>query len=475
MSKEKLKIYNSLTNKIEDFVPIYDNHTTVYSCGPTTYDLMHIGNARALLVGDLIYRVLETFGYNPRFVRNFTDVDDKIIKRANDNHEDAVEYASKYVNEATIDMTTLKLRDTFKSPKVSDHIQEIVDMISLLLDRGFAYSTKGGVFFDTEKYKEHAISQLVDIVEDEYSRLEEKNPFKRNQNDFILWKPKKEGEVSWTSPFGEGRPGWHIECSAMIRKYLGDTIDIHHGGGDLTFPHHHNEIQQSEAATGKQFVNYWIHNDMLNLGAKKMSKSEGNMIFLRDFMEDYDPLILRYAILSHHYRSKVTWNDKLLRKSVLELEGIHIFYNMINNLKMTGEEKDLGLEKYYEEILHAFKHDLHTNKAISTLFVMINVVEKAKFKISQKDRFVIKDIYKLLGNTMGIIDFSLAIIKDIKIMKMKAKNIDDELVEKLIVERKFARNDKNWQLSDEIRDKLVSMKVKVLDNPDGSTTWDVIY
>jgi cysteinyl-tRNA synthetase len=312
----ELKIHNNLTRKKEVFKPIEDGKVKFYSCGPTTYDFLHIGNARALVVGDLFHRVLKSFGYDVTFVRNYTDVDDKIIDRAKELHRDPIEHAALFVKECESDMNSLGMMPATHTPKVSETMPEIIKMIEDIIKNGKAYVVDGEVFFNVPAFPTYGKLSKKDLDSLQHGIRVEVDNRKKHPSDFVLWKPAKSGEPAWDSPWGKGRPGWHIECSAMAKKFLGNTLDLHHGGVDLMFPHHENEIAQSEAANNCPFCNNWAHNEFLNFGSEKMSKSLGNVIKIRDFVQKYGGQVLRHILLSVHYRARLEWTDEVLNRAL---------------------------------------------------------------------------------------------------------------------------------------------------------------
>ena len=325
-----LRIYNTLTGKKEDFVPLHENRVGLYVCGVTVYDLCHIGHGRSAVVFDTIYRYLRYRGYEVTYVRNFTDIDDKIIKRANDEGVDFKAIAEKYIEEFNIDMGRLGLEKPSVEPKATEHIPEMIQLISILVEKGFAYQRNGDVFFSVERFKDYGKLSKRNLDEMQAGARVEIDEKKENPLDFALWKASKPGEPSWESPWGKGRPGWHIECSVMSQKYLGETFDIHGGGKDLIFPHHENEIAQSEAATGKPFVRYWIHNGFVNINKEKMSKSLGNILTLKEIFKDWHPEVIRLFLLSHHYRSPLDYSVDSLSEAKA---GLDRFYTTLNSIQ----------------------------------------------------------------------------------------------------------------------------------------------
>ncbi len=357
-----MKLYNTLTRTKEEFVPIEEGKVKMYVCGPTVYNYIHIGNARPFIIFDTLRRYLEYRGYDVTFVQNFTDVDDKIIKRGHEEQISPEEVANKYINEYFVDADGLGIKRASVHPRVTDNINEIIKFVKELEDKGYAYEVNGDVYFDTKKFEGYGKLSKQNQDDLEAGARIEVNSQKRHPMDFVLWKSKKEGEPGWQSPWGEGRPGWHIECSVMSNRYLGETIDIHAGGQDLAFPHHENEIAQSEARSGKPFSNYWVHNGYININNEKMSKSKGNFFTVRDISKSYDLEIVRFFMLSSHYRNPVNFSDELLSQSKSGLERL---YNakeraefIISNLQessITDEESSLleELNSYRTKFINA--------------------------------------------------------------------------------------------------------------------------
>ena len=350
-----MKIYNTMTRKKEEFVPIDKNEVKMYSCGPTVYDYFHIGNARPFIIFDTMRRYLEYRGYKVKFVQNFTDVDDKMIKRANKEGITVKELGERFIDEYYKDAAALGIHKATVHPKATENIDAIIDTVKKLVDNGYAYEVDGNVYFSTKKFKEYGKLSKQPLEDLEAGARIDVSEHKRDAMDFALWKAKKEGEPAWESPWGLGRPGWHIECSAMANKYLGKTIDIHSGGQDLIFPHHENEIAQSECANNAPFAHYWMHNGYININNQKMSKSLGNFFTVRDIIKQYDPEIVRFFMLSAHYRNPVNFSDTLMEQSKSAVERV---YTCINNLKFLYENGSDG-EMNDSENKFGFRHFLH--------------------------------------------------------------------------------------------------------------------
>ena len=462
-----MKIYNTLSRKKENFVPIEDGKVSMYVCGPTVYNLIHIGNARPMIVFDTVRRYLEYKGYQVKYVTNFTDVDDKIIKKAIEEGITAEEVSKRYIEECKKDMKALNVKEATKHPLATEEIDGMLDMISTLIDKGYAYEANGTVYYRTRKFAEYGklSKKNIDDLEAGHRTIKVAGEEdKEDPLDFVLWKPKKEGEPFWKSPWSDGRPGWHIECSVMSKKYLGDSIDIHAGGEDLIFPHHENEIAQSEAANGVEFSKYWMRNGFLNIDNKKMSKSLGNFFTVRDISEKYDLQVLRFFMLSAHYRSPLNFSDELMEASK---NGLDRILTAVENLKhlesicadsdISSEEKDNedtvnDLIKKYEA---AMEDDFNTADAVSAIFEIVKLANSSANGQSSLE-FV-----KMLKETIVRLCDVLGVIAE------KEEEILDEDIEKLIEERTQARKDKNFKRADEIRDELLAKGIILEDTREG--------
>lgn len=460
-----MKLYNTLSRKKEEFKPIEEGKVKMYVCGPTVYNFIHIGNARPFIIFDTLRRYLEYRGYDVTFVQNFTDVDDKIIKRGHEENITPEEVANKYINEYFIDADGLGIKRASVHPRVTDNIEQIIAFVKELEDKGYAYAVNGDVYFDTKKFKDYGKLSGIKQEELEAGARIEVNDQKRHPMDFVLWKAKKEGEPGWSSPWGEGRPGWHIECSVMSNRYLGETIDIHAGGQDLKFPHHENEIAQSEARSGKTFSNYWLHNEYINVNNEKMSKSLGNFFTVREISEVFDLEVVRLFMLSTHYRNPINFSDEILNQSKAGLERL---YNakeraqfIINNLqdsKMTEEEAKLQeeLAGFRQKFIDAMDDDVNTADAVSVIFELAkfmnsNITEKSSKEFAEK---VIAEFNELTG-VLNIVS------------KDKKEDILDEEIEQLIAQRTEAKKNKNFQLADEIRQQLLDKGIILEDTRQG--------
>ena len=459
-----MKIYNSLTRKKEEFVPLKPGKVSMYVCGPTVYNYFHIGNGRTFIVFDTIRRYMEYRGYEVNFVQNFTDIDDKMINKANEENTTVKEIGDKYICEYYKDADGLNIKRATTNPRATEYINEIIDFVSGLIEKGYAYEVNGDVYFRTKKFEGYG--QLIGQNLDDLQAGARINVDERKEDpmDFAIWKAQKPGEPAWECPWGLGRPGWHIECSCMAKKLLGDTIDIHAGGMDLAFPHHENEIAQSEALTGKKFANYWMHAAFLNVNNQKMSKSLNNFLTARDALKEYDADVIRFLMLSGHYRIQLNFSNELLESAKASVERL---YNAIGNLenlisevkneKMTDEEiKYLeSLDTYRQRYIEKMDDDFNTADAISVLFDLIrdinsNIGINSSKELCEKALELIRE----LGLPLGILQ------------KTTKADLEAE-VEALIAERQQARKDRNFALADKIRDELKARGIELLDTPQG--------
>ncbi|HCJ56676.1 Cysteine--tRNA ligase [bioreactor metagenome] len=458
-----MKIFNTMSRKKEDFVPMVPGEVKIYSCGPTVYNYFHIGNARPFIIFDILRRYLEYRGYKVTFVQNFTDVDDKIIKKAKEEGITEKEVADKYIQEYFKDAQGLGIRKADHHPRVTELIPDIINVVKRIEDNGFAYEVDGDVYFDTAKFNEYGKLSKQNLEELEAGARVDVGEVKRNPMDFALWKSQKPGEPAWESPWGLGRPGWHIECSAMAMKYLGETIDIHSGGQDLIFPHHENEVAQSEAATGKPFARYWMHNGFININNEKMSKSLNNFFTVRDISGMYDLEVVRLFMISSHYRSPINFSKDLLDSIKSSLERLYIAKSNLMHLLENAEDnpesqedKDLKakLLAHKESFIAAMDDDLNTADAVSAIFDLVRDVNSNINEGSSKNlvKFAF-DLYMELAGVLGILN-------------KKEESLDDE-IEKLIEERQQARKDRNWTLADKIRDDLKDKGIILEDTPQG--------
>ncbi len=472
-----LKLYNTLSKKVEDFHPIIKGEVSLYLCGPTVYDYLHIGNFRGPIVFNMMRNWMEKIGFKVTFVYNYTDVDDKIINKSIEEGVESSTIAERYIQIFEEDFSRLGLRPHDHNPRVTEHIDDIIEMIQRIIKNGSAYLVDGEVFFEVASFHTYSDLSGRKLDEQRAGQRVEVDPKKRNPADFVLWKPSKEGEPSWDSPWGVGRPGWHIECSAMIHSIFGDSIDIHGGGVDLIFPHHTNEIAQAEAACQcKPFAKYWVHNNFLNYQDVKMSKSLGNIIKARDFMDLYHPEVFVYSMLSAHYRSLFSMNDERINDSFCALERIYSAKDLAENLiSLEGNApplKDLlhSIERGKKEIADALNDDFNSPKAISSLFEIVRSFNAINFsKKSNKDSAprsaqIFLDFLDEIGGIFSLFsrpgNFFLNELDEILLRQRKIKRAE---VEELIEKRIIARKDKNWALSDDIRDELTQMGVRLQD------------
>ncbi|KAB1440496.1 cysteine--tRNA ligase [Candidatus Galacturonibacter soehngenii] len=459
-----MKLYNTLTKKKEEFQPIEEGKVKMYVCGPTVYNYIHIGNARPMIIFDTVRRYMEYKGYEVNFVSNFTDVDDKIIKKAIEEGVSATEISTRYIAECKKDMEALNVRPATKHPLATEEIGGMLEMIQTLIDKDFAYVKDGSVYFRTKRFEEYgklSKKNLEDLEAGKRIAVEEQ---KEDEMDFVLWKPKKEGEPFWVSPWGNGRPGWHIECSVMAKKYLGEEIDIHAGGEDLIFPHHENEIAQSEACNEKPFAKYWLHNGFLNIENKKMSKSLGNFFTVREIAEKYDLQVLRFFMLNAHYRSPLNFSADLMEASKNGLDRILTAVENLKHLqaattvlKLSVEEEDkLKLANEYKlKFEEAMDDDFNTADAVSAIFELVKF-SNSNTSVENSKEFLNK-LYEEIKNLCDI----LGILVD------KKEEILAEEIEKLIEERQEARKSKNFARADEIRDELLAQGIILEDTREG--------
>ena len=457
-----MKILNTLTRRKEEFKPINEGKVGIYVCGPTVYDYIHIGNARPMIVFDTLRRYLEYKGYEVNYVSNFTDVDDKIIKRANAEGVDASVISERYIAEVKKDMAALNVREATTHPKATEEIPDMIEMVKTLIEKDYAYEVNGTVYFRTRKFKDYgklSKKNIDNLRSGNRDLLVSGIDEKEDPLDFVLWKPKKEGEPSWPSPWGDGRPGWHLECSVMSKKYIGDVIDIHAGGEDLIFPHHENEIAQSEAANGTEFARYWMHNGFLKINNEKMSKSLGNFFTVREIAEKYPLQVIRFFMLSAHYRSPLNFSAELVEASKNGLERILTAVDRLKSIngidgdvdKSVADEMDAFVKKYED----AMDDDLNTADAISVIF---ELVKYANVNVTEESS---KATVELVLNTIEKLCDILGIITE------KKEEILDSDIEALIEERQAARKAKNFARADEIRDQLSSMGIILEDTREG--------
>ncbi|RKL63815.1 cysteine--tRNA ligase [Thermoanaerobacteraceae bacterium SP2] len=460
-----MKIFNTLSRKKEEFAPLSGNKVNIYTCGPTVYDFFHVGNARVFITFDMVRNYLKFRGYDVKFVQNFTDIDDKMIKRANEEGITVRELGDRFIKEYFTDADALGIKRADVHPRATEHIGDIIDIIKILEDKGYAYEVDGDVYYEARKFRDYGKLSHQNPDELEAGARIEPGEKKKDPMDFALWKAKKPGEPAWESPWGEGRPGWHIECSVMAMKYLGETIDIHGGGPDLIFPHHENEIAQSEAATGKPFAKYFMHVGYLNINNQKMSKSLGNFFTVRDILKKYDPEVLRFFMLSSHYRSPINFSEDFMQQARSALERLYNALYTMEHLEKTAVDKEptAGEEQYLkiqqqnkEKFIEAMDDDFNTADAIAALFDMVrefnvNINENSSRKVITKTIELLLELGKVLG-FFG---------------KFKQGELLDEEIQRKIEERQQARKARNFALADKIRDELKEKGIILEDTPAG--------
>ena len=461
-----MKIYNTLTRQKEEFVPVHPGKVVMYVCGPTVYNYIHIGNARPMIIFDTVRRYFEYKGYEVNYVSNFTDVDDKIIKKANEEGVTATEIAERYIKECKQDMEALNIKPATHQPRATEEIGGMIKMIQTLIEKGHAYEVDGTVYFKTRSFKDYGKLSKKNIDDLEAGHREIKvtgEEGKKDPLDFVLWKPKKEGEIAWDSPWGEGRPGWHIECSEMSKKYIGDTIDIHAGGEDLIFPHHENEIAQSEACNEEKFANYWMHNGFLNINNKKMSKSAGNFFTVREIGEKYPLQVIRFFMLSAHYRTPLNFSDTLVESAKTGLDRILTAIDLCREMAAKEETGTLSdaekehfanVEALVKKFEDAMEDDFNTADAVSAIF---EIVRESNSTVKDFSADYAKKVLKVLEDLCGVLGIETT----------KEEEILDEEIEKLIEERQAARKNKDFARADEIRDQLLEQGIVLKDTREG--------
>ena len=488
-----MRFYNTMSNKIEEFETIEKGKVKMYVCGPTVYNYIHLGNARPIIVFDTLARYFKYRGYDVTYIQNFTDVDDKIIKRANEEGISVKEVTEKYIKGFFEDIEPLNISDDVIRPKVTENMPEIIEIIKKLIDEGFAYEKDGNVFFEVKKFEEYGSlsNQKIDELEigTRVDIMEEKN----NPLDFALWKRKKEGEPYWDSPWGQGRPGWHIECSAMAKKYLGDTFDIHGGGQDLVFPHHENEIAQSRCAYHGNFANYWLHNGFIQVNGDKMSKSLGNFFLLREILGKFPGNVIRLFILGTHYRKPINFSMDNMEDSRKTLKNI--ITSMNNFSEIIGKFSDKGshegevsdntgnnsINEFKEKVneldkkfMEAMDEDMNTPQALAVIFDQIKETKKFSVNVSSgEEAGALNYSYNSLGKKLEeVLGIELVLEEENKNFKNNDK-LTGNLIELLIKLRADARKEKNFKLSDEIRDNLKELGIEIQDNKDGTTGYTI--
>ncbi len=465
-----MKIYNTLTRQKEEFIPIEEGKLRMYVCGPTVYNLIHIGNARPMIVFDTFRRYMEYQGYQVNYVSNFTDVDDKIIKKAQEEGVDAGEISSRYIKECKQDMEAMNVRPATVHPLATQEIDGMIRMISTLIEKGYAYAAEDGtVYYRTGKFADYGklSHKNLEDLQAGHREIQVTGDLKEDPFDFVLWKPKKEGEPAWESPWGEGRPGWHIECSVMSKKYLGETIDIHAGGEDLIFPHHENEIAQSEAASGKEFARYWMHNGFLNIDNQKMSKSRGNFFTVRDIAQKYELQVLRFFMLSAHYRSPLNFSADLMEAARNGLERIRTAAETLTRLMqaakdaaMSAQEEALyqKADEFRVKFENAMEDDCNTADAVSAVFELVKFINTNSS--AEHTSAYLQKLYELLQTLCDVLGITIG----------QEEEILDAEIEKLIQERQDARKQKDFARADQIRDELAQKGILLKDTREG-VTW----
>ncbi len=477
-----LKIYNTLTGRKEELTPLKAGTVKMYVCGVTVYDYCHLGHARSALVFDVMRRHLEFSDYRVKFVKNFTDVDDKIIKRANEEHESCDTITDKYIRAYYEDMGKLGIRQASVEPKATEHMDDIIRLIKTLVKKGAAYRVDGDVYFEVAKYSGYGRLSKRKLDDMQAGARVEVDERKRHPMDFALWKGAKPGEPAWESPWGQGRPGWHIECSAMSMKYLGETFDIHGGGMDLIFPHHENEIAQSSAATGKEFARYWIHNGFVQINQEKMSKSLGNFFTIREIFtksewpEEMTGEILRYYLLTNHYRGPLDFSDQGLREAKYALDGFYDLFNRLKEPAKTNRPVDAKLTAAIEGTVTAFKKamddDFNTPGAVAALQGFRGQVNKllaAGLSTNARKRARNK-LFRSLGSVLGLFQLEQWQFH-VDLSEVGIHGPTDEQIERLIAERSEAKKRRDFARADEIRQALAAQGITLEDRPDGTTRW----
>ncbi|WP_350345080.1 cysteine--tRNA ligase [Proteinivorax tanatarense] len=465
-----MKLFNSITQNQERLNPVNKNKINMYVCGPTVYNYFHIGNARVFVFFDVVRRYLEHRNYNVNYVQNFTDIDDKLIEKSNEIGVTVSELAENMIEAYFKDARALGVKDADFHPKATEHINDMIDAISRLIEKGLAYETDKDVYFDTTKFPEYGKLSGQDISKLQSGSRIEVDPYKKNPLDFVLWKKAKPKEPSWDSPWGKGRPGWHIECTAMSRKYLGDTLDIHAGGEDLAFPHHENEVAQSEGLTGKLFTRHWMHARFLQIESKKMGKSLGNQLMVRDLLQKHPPLALRFFLLSAHYRNPLNYTEELLQSAKSSVERLNTAYKnlkyALDECAVQNQSKEYSdnkqIEEYKNKFYRAMDNDFNTADAISVMFEVVKEVNNY-LALPSRDYVELKNFKETLDNfdsIMGLIE------------RVEQKSLDRE-IEVLIEKRQQARSNKDFATADKIRDELLQRGITLEDTPHG-VRWKYI-
>lgn len=479
-NRMSLRIFNTMTGKKETFEPLESGKVRMYVCGPTVYDACHIGHGRSVVVFDVIARYLKAIGYQVTYVRNFTDVDDKIIDKANQLGIDSTAVAERYIREFYEDMDALNVERATIEPRATNHIKPMIRFIEKLLEAGFAYRVDGDVYYSVEKFKEYGKLSGRKLEEMEAGARIDIDERKKNPFDFALWKSAKPGEPNWESPWGMGRPGWHIECSVMSSQYLGETFDIHGGGKDLCFPHHENEIAQSESISKKPFVKYWIHNGFVNINQEKMSKSLGNFLMIKDVLKTYHPEVVRLFLLSNHYRSPIDFTEKAMEEARMGLDKMYSLLLRAGREIGFEHHQDIAPDDCFRQFCEAMDDDFNSARGIGVVFDTVRTInrllDRHENNLHDQTRQTIMsglaDVLKI-GNILGILLESPAVYfnqKQQQILEQKA--IDPAMIAKMIEERDAARKAKNWEKADQIRNRLAELEVTIEDRPEG-TVWKI--
>ncbi len=485
-----VRIYNTLTGRVEEFVPINPPKVSIYTCGVTVYDNSHVGHGRSLIVFDTFRRYLEYLGYHVRFIRNFTDIDDKIINRAKNECTDFMSIANRYIASYYQDMEAIRVKPADVEPRVTEHIQEIINVIQTLIQKGYAYVSEGDVYFDVSSFPEYGKLSKRNIEELQAGARVEPSEKKKDPLDFALWKAAKAGEPAWDSPWGPGRPGWHTECVAMIFKHLGETIDIHGGGLDLVFPHHENEIAQAEAATGKPFARYWMHNGLVTVGGQKMSKSLGNYVTLKEVYTKYHPDVLRLLVLFTHYRSPLDFSWEKMEEAKRAYERIRDALVDLEVLKKLPVVESKEIPKLYEKVkqveesfFRELSEDFNTPAALSHIFSLVTDLNKIKNSAFERRslpsnelqayEFAVRSVLNNMRGIFGLFEdiYPTCEVKETVNKELSSGEVLDEKLVSLLVEiREAARKEKVYKIADYIRDKLKEMNIILEDTPAG-TKW----
>ncbi|MFZ5563335.1 MAG: cysteine--tRNA ligase [Thermodesulfobacteriota bacterium] len=474
-----LSIYNALTSKKEAFVPVNPGKVGMYVCGPTVYGPCHIGHARSVVVFDVIARYLRVCGYEVTYVRNFTDVDDKIINKAAELGVPSEQVAEKYIAEFYRDMDALFVERATVEPKATGHIGDIISVIQTLVDKGFAYEAGGDVFFAVESFPGYGKLSGRKLDQMEAGARIEVDERKRNPFDFVLWKAEKPGEPSWESPWGRGRPGWHIECTAMSSKYLGRTFDIHGGGKDLIFPHHENEIAQSEAAFGREFARFWVHNGFVQINQEKMSKSLNNFKMVNEILKDHHPEVVRLFLLSSHYRSPIDFSDASMAETRTGLDKLYTALGRVEDLGTDGGEAESGsaaADACWDNFCQAMDDDFNTARAVAVLFEAARhvnrVLDKDSGKAAVAEARSLYGVMRRMGRVLGLFNMpARAYFETRKQAAARKDAVDPAEIDRMVAQRAAARKSRDFAKADQLRKQLTDLNVVLEDSPDGTTTW----